>query len=118
MCVAFTWAPLTQKNFRDCIHRALDILLAGLPIAHADAHGASSSPRRAAEECLASSCNRDDYLIRLTIMVFIGGQWSAVEKTHKPLIDYRLPQDFRSGQTADLRYEGMSVYTASFDQRG
>src|ERR1700730_11004179 len=99
---SFSSRPLQHP--RHGFHRAPDVFTARLPVAHAYTHRAFSTPRRAAEKGLTGSGNRGDHLICPAIVVIIRSARPGIEKTYQPLVDLRLPQDFRTRQTADERY--------------
>src|SRR5450432_381528 len=101
-------SSLTASQRACCsIYRTIHILLRGLPVADAHAHGTTPAPSGPPEECLTRRNDSRDHLIGPPVM--IGGRRAraGIRKTHQALIDYWFPEHLRAGQRADSRNQGM-----------
>jgi len=96
----------------------VDVFGAGLPVADADAHGASTLERSACEESGAFGADGRDDLVRKCVMIFYcgGGRW--VQEADEALIDNRRVECLGVWHRTDTRCELGSELAAAIDERG
>ncbi|MCU1251581.1 MAG: hypothetical protein JWQ49_4610 [Edaphobacter sp.] len=104
-------------NTFDGAHDGVDVFVVGLPVADADAHGASALECSAGEEGSAFGADGSDDLVRKYVMIGSGGDGRWVQEADEALVDNGRVECLGVWQRTDTRCELGSEAAAAIDEQ-
>jgi len=105
--------PLLRQDSGDAVKGALHVFGRGLPVADADAHGATFPPSGIAEKSFSIGEDHRCDMVGKCIVIELGGVCGRVQEAHQPLINLRLRHNLRPRQAADPHCKPVCMVAAA-----